>query len=45
MVRFIVRAVDDILKSEFGLPMGLADSSTVKIQRKVVTQGCTATPR
>ena len=39
VVRFIVRAVDDILKTEFGLPMGLADSSTVKIQRKVVTQG------
>ena len=39
VVRFIVRAVDDILKTEFGLPMGLADSSTVKIKRKVVTQG------
>ncbi len=32
VVRFIVRAVDDILKSEFGLPMGLADSSTVQIE-------------
>jgi predicted helicase len=31
-VRFIVRAVDDILRSEFGLPMGLADSSTVQIE-------------
>ena len=39
VVRFIVRAVDDILKTEFGLPMGLADSSKVKIKRKVVTQG------
>jgi predicted helicase len=32
VVRFIVRAVDDILKSEFGLPAGLADSSTVQIE-------------
>jgi len=39
VVRFIVRAVDDILKSEFGLVGGLADSSKVKIKRKVITQG------
>jgi len=39
VVRFIVRAVDDILKSEFGLSAGLADASKVKIKRKVVTQG------
>ncbi len=32
VVRFIVRAVDDILKSEFGLAGGLADSSTVQIE-------------
>lgn len=32
VVRFIVRAVDDILRTEFGLPMGLADSSTVQIE-------------
>ncbi|MEZ4806621.1 MAG: type ISP restriction/modification enzyme [Flavobacteriales bacterium] len=32
VVRFIVRAVDDILKSEFGLSGGLADSSTVQIE-------------
>lgn len=32
VVRFIVRAVDDILKSEFGLVGGLADSSTVQIE-------------
>ncbi|MBS1937206.1 MAG: N-6 DNA methylase [Bacteroidetes bacterium] len=32
VVRFIVRAVDDILKSEFGLPMGLADASTTQIE-------------
>ena len=29
VVDFIVRAVDDILKKEFGLPMGLADSSMI----------------
>ncbi|GAB6391215.1 MAG: N-6 DNA methylase [Treponematales bacterium] len=29
VVRFIVRAVDDILQSEFGLPRGLADNSKV----------------
>ena len=29
VVDFIVRAVDDILKREFGLPMGLADSSMI----------------
>ncbi|MCB9179648.1 MAG: N-6 DNA methylase [Flavobacteriales bacterium] len=32
VVRFIVRAVDDILKQEFGLPMGLADASTTQIE-------------
>jgi predicted helicase len=34
VVNFIVRAVDDILKTEFGLPQGLADTSktTIKIQ-------------
>ena len=31
VVNFIVRAVDDILKSEFNLPEGLADSSKKKI--------------
>jgi hypothetical protein len=31
VVNFIVRAVDDVLKSEFGLPMGLADTSKVTI--------------
>jgi len=39
VVRFIVRAVDDILKTEFGLSAGLADASKVKIKRKVFTQG------
>lgn len=31
VVNFIVRAVDDILKTEFDLPQGLADSSKTKI--------------
>ncbi|MBP6721099.1 MAG: N-6 DNA methylase [Bacteroidia bacterium] len=35
VVNFIVRAVDDILKTEFGLPMGLADTSKTKIKVKV----------
>lgn len=38
VVNFIVRAVDDILKTEFGLPMGLADNSKIKIKRKVATK-------
>jgi predicted helicase len=36
VVNFIVRAVDDILKTEFGLPQGLADTSKTTI--KVNTQ-------
>ena len=32
VVKFIVRAVDDILKSEFDLPQGLADTSKTKIK-------------
>ncbi len=32
VVNFIVRAVDDILKSEFDLPQGLADNSKLKIK-------------
>ncbi|MBW6498125.1 MAG: N-6 DNA methylase [Bacteroidales bacterium] len=35
VVNFIVRAVDDILKSEFDLPLGLADTSTTRIQVNV----------
>ena len=31
VVNFIVRSVDDILKTEFGLPKGLADSSKTKV--------------
>ncbi|MGB7207080.1 MAG: type ISP restriction/modification enzyme [Pyrinomonadaceae bacterium] len=37
VVDFIVRAVDDILKTEFNLPNGLADTSKTKI--KVDVQG------
>lgn len=32
VVSFIVRAVDDILKTEFGLPQGLADTSKTTIE-------------
>lgn len=38
VVNFIVRAVDDILKTEFGLKEGLADTSKIKIKKKAVTQ-------
>ena len=37
VVNFIVRAVDDILKTEFDLPQGLADTSKTKI--KIDKQG------
>jgi len=37
VVNFIVRAVDDILKTEFDMPQGLADTSKTKI--KVNVQG------
>jgi predicted helicase len=36
VVNFIVRAVDDILKSEFGLPQGIADTTKTKIQVNVL---------
>ena len=41
VVNFIVRAVDDILKTEFNLPKGLADTSKVKIKQKTVTKATT----
>lgn len=41
VVNFIVRAVDDILKTEFNLPQGLADTSKVKIKTKHVTKATT----
>lgn len=37
VVNFIIRAVDDILKTEFNLPDGLADTSKIKI--RVQAQG------
>ena len=37
VVNFIVRAVDDILKTEFNLPQGLADTSKTKVTVKVPT--------
>ncbi|RDC63659.1 type ISP restriction/modification enzyme [Adhaeribacter pallidiroseus] len=38
VVNFIVRAVDDILKTEFNLPQGLADTSKLKIKKTVETK-------
>lgn len=35
VVEFIVRAVDDILRSEFNLPMGLADTSKVEVEHEI----------
>ena len=35
VVKFIVRAVDDILKTEFGLSKGLADTSKTTIKREI----------
>lgn len=37
VVSFIVRAVDDILKTEFDLPQGLADTSKTKIKVNLQT--------
>ncbi|RYE59315.1 MAG: DNA methyltransferase [Sphingobacteriales bacterium] len=41
VVNFIVRAVDDILKTEFNLPQGLADTSKIKVKTKTVTKATT----
>ena len=38
VVNFIVRAVDDMLKTEFNLPKGLADTSKTKITVNIKTQ-------
>lgn len=38
VVNFIVRAVDDILKMDFGLSQGLADTSKIKIKKKTITK-------
>lgn len=35
VVNFIVRAVDHILKTDFHLPMGIADTSKVKVDRAI----------
>ena len=37
VVKFIVRAVDDILKSEFDLPEGIADTSKIEIEKQTQT--------
>jgi predicted helicase len=37
VVNFIIRAVDDILIDEFGLPMGLADTSKTTIKIPIAT--------
>ncbi len=34
VVRFIVRSIDDILKKEFGLSQGLADTSKIEVKRE-----------
>ena len=41
VVNFIVRAVDDILKTEFDLQKGLADTSKTKIKVKTIEKGKT----
>ena len=38
IVNFMVRAVDDILKTEFNLPEGLADDSKTTIKQEVATR-------
>jgi hypothetical protein len=46
VVRFMVRAVDEIIKTEFGLPLGVADQTTwgeyAKKYKTPVPEGCTA---
>jgi predicted helicase len=37
VVKFIVRAVDEVLKDEFGIKDGLADTSKIKVKRKTQT--------
>jgi hypothetical protein len=39
VVNFIVRAVDDVLKTEFDLPQGLADTSKTKITTPNLSKG------
>ena len=35
VVEFIVRAVDDILRTEFDLPMGLADTAKAEVEQEI----------
>lgn len=35
VVEFIVRAVDDILRTDFNLPMGLADTSKTEVEQEI----------
>ena len=44
VVNFIVRAVDDILKSHFNLPQGLADSSKTKVNIETITPASKGKP-
>ena len=45
VVDFIVRAVDDVLKREFGLPDGLADTSKVTVDYDTGTNDAKGRPR
>jgi hypothetical protein len=45
VVDFIVRAVDDVLKTEFGLPDGLADTSKVTVDYDTGTNDAKGRPR
>ena len=35
VVKFIIRAVDDVLKTHFNLPKGLADTSKIKVEQEL----------
>lgn len=35
VVKFIIRAVDDVLKTHFNLPKGLADTSKIQVEREL----------
>lgn len=43
VVRFIVRAVDDILKKEFAISKGLSDTTKIKVKKKEIYQAKKAT--
>jgi predicted helicase len=44
VVSFIVRAVDDLLKSQFKLPQGLADTSKTKVTIEAIIPGSKGKP-